>query len=395
MSDSETRAKETEQSSPQRKRHIDLSQAPLLGLVIETAPDGVIIIDDEGMIISFSPAAEKLFGYRASEVLGKNVSILMPSPYREHHDAYLRRYRETGERRLSGSSREVVGRKKNGDVFPIELAVGEVQLSDTRIFTGFVRDLTARRKFEKRISELQDELVHVARHSAMGELATTLAHELNQPLTAIANYAQAARRLIAAENETAREKALDFMGRVADQAKRAGEIIWRLRQFVKHHEVERRWEDPCEAVTEAAQIGSLGASAKGIDVRIQCEDDVPDAFMDRIQIQQVVTNLVRNAVDALDGWEGEKRITVTVSRHDEDDVMVTVSDTGPGIAPEIERKLFQPFNTSKKEGVGIGLAVSQTILDAHNGRIWGRNKPEGGAIFRFILPRAEKTEENV
>jgi two-component system, LuxR family, sensor kinase FixL len=370
----------------------------LLRLFIETAPDAVVIAGARGVILSFSPAAERLFGYTASEVIGKNLSVLMPPQHSVRHDSYMSTYFATGQRRIIGTGRPVVAKKKTGEIFPVELAVGEMVIDGERVFTGFMRDVTARRCYEKRISELQNELIHVSRFSAMGELATALAHELNQPLTAICNYLQAARGMFIAQakvlgGEEACSKALELMAKGADQAQRAGQVIRKLRQFVKHREVEREWSDICSAVEEAMQIASLDAMRKTIDIEGHFPKNPIYVHMDRIQIQQVVANLVRNAVDALTEWPRDRKISVDIVQVSADEVEVAVADTGAGVQPQVLARLFQPFTTTKQEGVGIGLALSRRIVEAHGGTIVGENRPEGGATFRFVLPIGKREED--
>ena len=173
------------------------ARAAHLASILDSIPDAMIVIDEHGLIQSFSSAAERLFGHTAADALGKNVKMLMPSPYREDHDGYLDRYMRTGERRIIGIGRVVVGQRHDGSTFPMELAVGEMHVRDRRFFTGFIRDLTERQQTEARLQELQSELVHMSRLTAMGEMASALAHELNQPLSAIANYMKGSRRLLA------------------------------------------------------------------------------------------------------------------------------------------------------------------------------------------------------
>lgn len=372
----------------------DLDEGSLLELVIETSPDGLIIIDKKGIIQSFSPAAERMFGFKAAEVIGENVSLLMPSPHAEKHDGFLQRYLETGQKHIIGIDREVVARKKNGTLFPVELAVGEVLNKGKQLFTGFIRDLTEHRISEKQITELQNKLIHVARHSAMGELATTLSHELNQPLTAIANYTLVTRQLVTRIEDTDKTKpVLELLDKAAVQAQRAGEIIRSIRTFIKHHENKFRWENLEDAVGEAVKIATIGVDTRYINVQINKPDPVPDIYMDRIQIQQVVTNLVRNAVDAVREQPDERAVRIEISRHGRRSVIVRVIDNGVGITPDVESRLFEAFNTSKTEGVGIGLAISKTIVTSHNGEIRGRSREDGGAEFYFILPIDSEAEE--
>src|ERR1051326_1135186 len=209
--------------------------------ILGTVPEGMVVIDGHGIMQSFSATAERLFGWSAAEVIGKNVSMLMPSPYRQEHDDYLHRYLDTGEKRIIGIGRIVVGERKDGSTFPMELSVGEARIGAEQFFTGFIRDLTERRSQERRMQELQSELVHVSRLTAMGEMASSLAHELNQPLAAITSYLRGASTLLKAENvDTARVR--EAMDRSAEQALRAGDIIKRLREFVAKGETDHAVE---------------------------------------------------------------------------------------------------------------------------------------------------------
>jgi two-component system sensor kinase FixL len=335
-----------------------------------------------------------MFGFKATEVIGKNVSLLMPSPHAEKHNGFLARYLQTGEKKIIDIGREVVARKKNGTLFPVELSVGEVINKGQRLFTGFIRDLTEHRISEKQITELQNELIHVARYSAMGELATTLSHELNQPLTAIANYTLVTRQLVSKLGKAKKTKpVLDLLDKAAIQAQRAGEIIRSIRTFIKHHENKFLWENIEDAVREAVKIATIGTDIQRIDVQINKSGPVPDVCMDRIQIQQVVTNLVRNAVDAVCEQDGERIVRIEINRHGHRSVIVRVIDNGPGISANVEQRLFETFNSSKSEGVGIGLAISKTIVTSHNGEIRGKNREEGGAEFYFVLPIDSEAEE--
>ncbi len=345
-------------------------------------------------MLAFSPAAERMFGFKAEDIIGENVSLLMPSPLAEKHDSFLQKYLLTGQKNIIGIGREVTARKKNGTLFPVELSVGVITRHGTHLFTGFLRDLTAHRISENQIAELQSELIQLARHSAMGELATTLAHELNQPLTAIANYTLVTRKLVADLGTNQQTKALlDLLDKSAQQAQRAGEIIRSIRTFVKHHETRFRWENLEDAVREAVKIATIGTGNRPIDVQINKPGPVPDICMDRIQIQQVVANLVRNAVDAVSAQDTERIIRIDITRHGTRSVIVRVLDNGPGLAVDVEKTLFEPFNTSKTDGVGVGLAISKTIITSHNGDIRGRNRQAGGAEFYFILPIDSKAED--
>src|SRR5215510_460119 len=235
--------------------------------ILETAQDAIIVIDERGIMESYSPAAERLFGYSADEALGRNVNMLMPSPYRERHDSYLEHYLRTGERRIIGIGRVVVGQRKDGSTFPMELAVGEALMNSRRVFTGFIRDLTERQLTENRMQELQSELLHVSRLSDVGQMASALAHELNQPLAAIVNYVQATRRLLQAESTAVPPRILETMDKAVVQAARAGEIIRHLRSFIRKGEAEPELEELNKIVEEATALGLVGAKESGITVR--------------------------------------------------------------------------------------------------------------------------------
>jgi two-component system sensor kinase FixL len=354
--------------------------------ILETVPDAMVVIDKDGLIRDFSQAAERLFGWSAAEVAGQNVSMLMPSPYRDAHDGYLHRYYQTGERRIIGIGRVVVGERRDGSTFPMELAVGEMNVAQGRFFTGFVRDLTERQQTETRLQELQSELVHVSRLTALGEMASALAHELNQPLSAIANYLKGSKMLLG-RDDPPRERIDDALDRAAAEALRAGEIIRRLRDFVARGETERKVESLHKLIEEASALALVGAKEHGVRVRFDMDPAVDLVLADRVQIQQVVLNLIRNAIDAM--AEAERRDLIVSVRADENDMaLVSVADSGPGIDAEVADRLFQPFVTTKRTGMGVGLSISRTIVEAHGGRIWAEPNEGGGAIFRFTVQRA-------
>ncbi len=361
----------------------------LLRAILKTSPDGLITIDEGGIIQSFNPAAERMFSYDAAEVIGRNVSCLMPTPYREEHDEYLERFRRTGEKRIIGIGREVLGRRKDGQIFPMELAVGEVRAEGRRFFAGFVRDVSARRHAEQRVQELQSELIHVSRLSAMGEMASALAHELNQPLTAIINYAETARGVLARGRATDPGTVSSLLEKTVQQASRAGQIIRRLRQFIARGETERMLEDLNAVVEEASMLALVGSGGKGIAARRALEKGLPPVLIDKIQIHQVITNLIRNSIDALDGV-ARREIVIRTERAGHDMVLIAVADTGPGLAAEIADRLFQPFVTTKPSGLGIGLSICRSIVEAHGGRLWASANPGGGTIFRVSLPIAAR-----
>jgi two-component system sensor kinase FixL len=359
--------------------------------ILETVPDAMIVIDERGIMQSFSSAASRLFGYADVEVLGKNIKMLMPSPYRESHDGYLERYLRTGERRIIGIGRVVVGERKGGSTFPMELSVGEMNSAGRRFLTGFIRDLTERQKTQARLQELQTELVHISRLTAMGEMASALAHELNQPLSAIANYMRGSRRLLEGRSDTDSTMICEALDKAAEQSLRAGQIIRRLRDFVERGETERRVESVKKMVEEASALALVGAKEHGVRVRFQIDPARDLVLVDRVQVQQVLVNLIRNAIEAME--QSALRELVIASRARDEFVEVSVADSGPGIAPEIATQLFQPFVTTKRYGMGVGLSISRSIVESHGGQITVEANGGGGTVFRFTMP--EVTKEDV
>lgn len=366
-----------------------LEQA-LLGSILATVPDALIVIDMHGSIVSFSAAAQRMFQYAESDVLGENISMLMPSPDRERHDGYIGHYLSTGEKRIIGIGRLTAARRRDGSTFSIELSVGEVQDQGRRLFTGFIRDLTERQQTERRVADLQSELAHASRVTAMGTLAAALAHELNQPLTAIANYMEAGRDLLAMPGEVDRDLLSEAMTESAAQALRAGEIIRSLREFIRRGETIRQPEPMRALLAEGAALAFIGADSRGIDMDVQVDRAVDRVLVNRVQLQQVLINLVRNAMEAMqDRPVRILRLTAALA-DDAGKVEVVVADSGPGLDPDMSRTLFNPFTTSKATGMGVGLSISQTIIEGHGGRIWATASPWGGAAFHFTLDRADE-----
>lgn len=363
--------------------------------ILQTVPDGMIIIDAQGRIESLSATAERLFGYTKSEAVGRNISLFMPKPHREQHDSYLDRYLASGEPRIIGIGRVVAGRRKNGTTFPMHLTVGEFRFSGGRYFTGFIRDLTDQQMTEARLRELQSEVTHMSRFTALGEMASTLAHEINQPLTAIANYLKGCRRLLERMADDQAAVLRDAVDRAADQALRAGSIIRRLREFVARGESERRIESLPKLIEDAGTLALIGARENDISVSFDLDPRADLVLADRVQVQQVLVNLIRNAIDALSEGGPRRELGITTRMLGNNMVEVSVADTGSGIAPQVMTQLFQPFVTTKSKGMGLGLSICRTIVEAHGGKISADPRAGGGTIFRFTLRVAKREEQSL
>jgi two-component system, LuxR family, sensor kinase FixL len=364
-------------------QHLRAREAHLRS-ILNAVPDATVVIDENGVVQSFSAAAERLFGYKESSVIGKNVSMLMPQPYRDEHDRYLHRYLATGEKRIIGIDRVVTGQRKDGSTFPVKLEVGEMQSSERRFFTGFIRDLTERQRTEDQLQQLQTELARLSRLTAMGEMASTLAHEINQPLSAISNYLQGCNRLLESVEHANVARIRDALAETTKQTLRAGHIIRRLREFVARGETEKRPQNISKLIEEASALALVGAREAGVKTVFSFASHTDTVLVEKVQIQQVLLNLMRNAIEAMQGCE-RKELLVATSVSNGDKITVSVTDTGSGLSEEIAGRLFQPFVTTKPAGMGVGLSISKRIVEAHGGEMWAETNSGGGTIFRFTL----------
>jgi two-component system sensor kinase FixL len=491
--------------------------------LLDAAVDAIVVIDHRGIVEEFSLAAERMFGYTAEEVIGHNVKLLMPEPFRSEHDSHLERYLETGHTRIIGVGREIVSRRKDGTVFPCELAVGRVPDVEPPRFVGFIRDLTRHKEAEEQLKrseaelrlaqnlanlgnyvvhprgdgpdyfsaqlyrildvpaegpvvpreeffekwvhpsdrarvldafrrldsgapsldieyqvvlrdgrtrhlhhiaqavredggrvlkhvgtihditdrrhaedearQLQERLTHFSRLSTMGEMAAGLAHEINQPLSAIATYAQACQRFLKQPGSDIAD-VTEALDQINAQALRAGEVIRRLRNFVKNREVKREWVDCGRLLDDLRTLAETDARLHNVHLHIDVEKGLPAVHADSIQLQQVVLNLVRNAIDATIGCPEDRREIVLMTRRlAEGEIQITVADRGSGLAPGAEEHLFNPFFTTKATGTGLGLAISRSIIRAHGGRLWHTSNGQFGTCFHFTLPASPATKE--
>ncbi|WP_420426363.1 PAS domain-containing sensor histidine kinase [Algiphilus sp.] len=480
--------------------------------LLDAAVDAIVLITREGRITRFSRSAEKLFGYREQEVIGQNVNLLMPTPEREHHDGYLRNYRETGEKKIIGIGREVMARHRDGNTFPIELSVGEFESQDGHGFVGILRDISQRKAQEAQLTQqaeelrlvfsnapmafavtdpdgrvvnvnaacctlfggvsddflqrpisalmheedrddgtralnsllavggsvrrplrfvdhlgetihtqmyaavgrdndgtprmlivalmdrgpliratreaedLRNRLTHVGRLGTLGEMVSGIAHELGQPLSAIVNYAHASRRML--DNDSISSDELkEILQKIAAQGERAGQVIRGLRALLRRRDESREALDCSALVREVVQLCEHDIRQAGFNLMLDLAPDLPPVHGDAIQIQQVILNLLRNALDAMREHARDDRIIVS-TRSTGGDVLVAVADGGPGIEEQHDDRVGEPFFTTKEEGLGLGLSICHSIVSAHDGSLRFERNARGGTTFRLCLPKA-------
>ena len=356
--------------------------------IFDTSYDTILLVDiEEDKILDANESACSMLGYSHDELTALTVSQVHPDEMQELRE-FARQVSERGKWQTDG----LTCLAKSGEFIPAELSATAVEFGDRSRMLVLAHDIRERRRAEARVRELQAELHHVSRLSAMGEMASGLAHELNQPLTAIINYVQACRRLLEATDSQASGKLHEYMDKAVTQAGRAGQIIRRLRKFVEKGETERSLEDVNKVVEEAGNLALVGAADRNIKSEWDLCSGLPLIFIDKIQIQQVVFNLVRNGVEALERAQ-DRELTIKTSRAAKDAVEVSVCDSGPGLPAEVSERLFQPFVTTKPDGMGIGLSISRSIIEGHAGRLWATANPDRGTTFRFTLPAAVPTED--
>jgi two-component system sensor kinase FixL len=364
-----------------------------LRAILDTAAEGVVTIDERGVIEMCNPAAARMFGYASEDLLGGPIGQLMPPPYREAHGDYLARASAIDDKRIIGIGRELVGLRKDGSTFPIEIAVGEFE-NGGRHFTGILRDITGRKDLEERLRQQQAELLYVQRLTTAGELAATMAHELNQPLGAIANYLGGAIlrfRGILDVHPTLGE-ALHEALRLS---KRAAEVVHGIRDLVRRRESGRDWVRVGALVDEALTLARPELARRKIGVIRDIPDTLPPVLGQRVHLQQLVLNLMLNAMDAMDSTDtGSRKLIFEARLLAGSEIEIDISDTGTGFAPDQAARIFEPFVSTKPEGIGLGLSICRTIAEAHGGRITARSEPGHGATFRVVLPAGKEGESN-
>lgn len=356
--------------------------------ILDTAVDAIITIDSRGCIVAFNRAAERIFGWTAQEIIGKGIECLMPEPDRSAHGHYMSAYLNGAPARIIGIGREVRGERRDGTTFPMDLAVGEVHFADRRMFTGIVRDITDRKNAEAEARRRLDDLIHVSRLASMGDMTSMLAHEVNQPLTAIISVAGACLRFMQSGRATP-ELLTESLQMVVRQGERAAAVIQRLRNFVRKSELSFCRDSLNTVIRDVVWLMNHDIGAMGVTLRLALADDLPDVEMDAVQIEQVIFNLVRNALDAIAEVPGEPaELVLRTQLADVGQVRCEVIDSGKGLGDIDTDTLFQPYFTTKPAGLGQGLSICRSIIFAHRGALHAGPRDDGqrGARFWFEIP---------
>ena len=362
----------------------DRAEPGAVRAIMDSAVDAIVTVDERGVMCSFNRAAERLFGYAREEAIGQPISLLMPEPHRSRHQQYIERYLATGEAHIIGIGREVEAARKDGSTVPVYLAVSEFEIAGEQRFAGVLHDISA----DLEVRELRDRLAQAAGASTLVETTATLAHELNQPLAALATYAQAARSHAAGGDSAKLAATLD---KIVEQSLRAGAVVERVQRLVKGlaggTEGTQR-ADINALLASVAAMARMDAGRHGVEVVFEQSADLPAVRCDPVQIQQVALNLARNAIDAATGTDGSHGPAVRIYAKSADgSVRVCVEDSGSGVAVSEREAVFEPFHTNKPHGMGMGLAICRTIVANHGGRLdFHNNTPRPGATFHFTLP---------
>jgi two-component system sensor kinase FixL len=364
--------------------------AAALQALLDAAVDAIVMIDASGAVVGFNDAAQRMFGYSREEILGQPVHLLMPEPYRREHAGYVQRYLETGQKHIIGTGREAQARHSSGRLFPVWLSVGEAVSGKTRHFVGIIRDLSEQRAAEEERHALEARLAHVGRFSLMGEMAAGIAHEINQPLSAIVTYSQVARRVLDGRQIDQGALAQACAG-ISEQVHRAAEVIENLRNFIRKRDAEKKPLDLNAVINDAMGLVLADTNRAGIGVSTRFAEDLPKVEANAVALQQVFLNLTHNAVDAMQTpAQRAKGIEIATYSPREGEVCFEVRDHGSGVPRRLVEGIFHPFVTTKPEGLGVGLAISRTIVTSHGGQLTYNDNPGGGAVFTVCLPASSE-----
>lgn len=378
----------TENNPDNRLAGIEAEASAQFMAVLDAAVDAIISIDQEGHILLFNRAAETMFGYSKQQIVGKNVSCLMPDKYAESHGQFLKKYVAHGQSKVIGVERKLTAKKADNAEFPIQLSLGEVKSDGLSRFIAIIRDISEQEHLKREAIETRNRQAHLARLSSLGEMTASIAHEINQPLSAISSYTQASKRLLA-KTPMDQQRLSNTLEKIDAQAVRASDVINRLREFVKKRAGRRKHVDLNQLVLDTLDLAKFDTRIQDHEVKLQlCTDISPCILADPIQIQQVILNLIRNAIDAMEDMKGAT-LLVECEWTKPDTIQVSVIDHGHGVDASIVPDLYTPFFTTKEDGMGMGLSICQSILQAHGGNLSYTAHQPVGSKFSFSLPASE------
>jgi PAS domain S-box-containing protein len=355
--------------------------------IVDSALDAVVVMDADGMIRDWNKQAEETFGWTRPEALGRRmVDTIIPAHYRLAHEKGLEQFLKTGQGPVLNRRIEITALRRDGAEFPVELTITPLKSGDAWTFSSFIRDITARRQAQEDLRNAQAELAHVNRVMTMGELAASIAHEVNQPLAAIVASGDSCTAWLQSEPPNL-EKARAAADRIVQAATQASDIVRRIRALFKKTTSISTPLEINEVIAETISLAGGEVQRKGVSLNTALAVNLPAVLGDRVQLQQVILNLVINATEAMAGVENQpRRLTIQSLPSGTGEVLVSVADTGPGIDPQHTARLFAPFFTTKAEGIGMGLSISRSIIEAHGGRLWAAANQPRGAVFHFALP---------
>ncbi len=360
--------------------------------IVDSALDAVVVMDAEGNITEWNKQAEETFGWTRSEALGRRISeTLIPMRCRSSHEVGLRHFLRTGQGPVLNRRIEIDAIRRDGTEFPVELTITPLKSGDTWTFSSFIRDITGRKQAQEDLRNAHAELAHVNRVMTMGELAASIAHEVNQPLAAVIASGDSCKAWLANEPPNL-EKALAAADRIVRAATQASDVVRRIRALFRKTPSITTPIEINEVITETVSLVGGEVQRKGISLNTELAANLPAVLGDRIQLQQVILNLAINGTEAMTGFEDQpRRLVIQSSLVEPGEILVSVADTGPGIDPQQTAHLFAPFFTTKPDGIGMGLSISRTIIEAHGGRLWAVANQPRGSVFHFALPSAPTT----
>jgi two-component system, LuxR family, sensor kinase FixL len=368
-------------------RHQLLEREAKLNSILNASIEGIIVIDMSGTVVSVNAAVEAIFGYSAEELIGNSVSLLMPITIRKKQQYYLEKYLRIFIPKAIGQIREVEALRKDGSLVPLDMTIAEFPLDGAQYFSGIVRDVSARKLQELQEKEHLEKLAHVTRLGLMGEMASGIAHEVNQPLSAVVNYTQVCLRFLQNENPDL-EKISDIMLKANQQALKAGQIIHSMREFVKTRKIHRSTVDINDLIYDAISLFESDFRQHLVAMRFELTKSLPHVLIDRVQIEQVILNLIRNSIDALKDLPQftQRQLSIETSLNDLNYIVVRIKDNGPGLTPLQREKILTPFFTTKSSGMGMGLSISRSLVEAHHGTLHFNSKEDKGTTFYFTIP---------